>query len=271
MIRLLPQRITTKASRVTILILLFWSPVIIAQDDANTLARELLKEVRDGRPTLESRERLAQIPMNDLIRSLDTDTQKKTFWINVYNAHIQLLLTENPELYRNRDDFFKKNRITIAGQLFSFDLIEHGILRRSQLSWGLGIFGKWFPNSLEKKLRVSKVDYRIHFALNCGAKDCPPVAVYHPQKLETQLEYVSKNFLEKTTQFDSLEKTARVTSLFSWFRGDFGFSDGVTSILRKYGAIPLDATGISVTYAPYDWTLDLGHFLEVPTDHSIRD
>lgn len=29
-----------------------------------------------------------------------------------------------------------------------------------------------------KKLAVSNLDYKIHFALNCGGKICPPIRFY---------------------------------------------------------------------------------------------
>ena len=36
--------------------------------------------------------------------------------------------------------------------------------------------------------------HRIHFALNCGARSCPPIRVYAAAKLEAQLNTAAKAF-----------------------------------------------------------------------------
>ena len=82
---------------------------------------------------------------------------------------MQLYLSKNPELYLKRNPLFGKKIIDIAGKRISLDEIEHGLLRHSKVKWGLGYINNIFPSHFEKMNRVSKVDYRIHFALNCGA------------------------------------------------------------------------------------------------------
>ncbi|MFZ8458418.1 DUF547 domain-containing protein, partial [Staphylococcus aureus] len=86
---------------------------------------------------------------------------------------------------------------------FSYDDIEHGILRKSSIKWSLGYAKKWFPSTKEKLLRVNKVDYRIHFALNCGAKSCPPIAFYDDAKLDAQLDIATKAYLIGSVTYDS--------------------------------------------------------------------
>ena len=78
----------------------------------------------------------------------------------------------------------------------SLDDIEHGILRRSKIKWSEGYFNKLFPSKFEKENRVNKVDYRIHFALNCGARSCPPIAFYDPEKLDKQLDVATMIYLK---------------------------------------------------------------------------
>ncbi len=56
----------------------------------------------------------------------------------------------------------------------SLDEIEHGILWRSKCKLSLGYFNKIFKSRFEKAFRVDKLDYRIHFALNCGAPEMNP-------------------------------------------------------------------------------------------------
>lgn len=196
-----------------------------------------------------------------LAAQLGTDAQKIAFWVNIYNAYIQVILSKNPEKYNDRGTFFKKKQINIAGNILSFADIEHGVIRGSQHEYFLGYLKKPFASNFEKKFRVSQRDYRIHFALNCGAKSCPPLAIYDWTRLSDQLEKSTENYLKKFTAYNDDEKTAYVTSLFSWFRGDFGGIDGIKEILLKFKLIPNKSTRVKTS--TYDWTLDLGNFVEL--------
>ncbi len=228
----------------------------------NRLSENFLSAIKNKQSTKEFRSRLNGLTIEQLEKSLVTDHQKLAFWINIYNAYIQVILTENPELYKDRGSFFKKDQVPIAGSLVSFDKIEHGIIRKSQVSIGLGLVGKWFPDDFEKRLRVENRDYHIHFALNCGAKDCPPVAIYKVDRLEEQFNKGTEKYLKQTSVYDDSKKTVAVTPLFSWFRGDFGSSSGVLNILKKYKIIPA-TEGVDITYKDYDWTLDLGNWIDL--------
>lgn len=231
-----------------------------ASTEYNVLSEQLLEHIKNEMPTTEITDKLAAASFDDLQKSLVTDAQKYAFWVNIYNAYIQLILKEHPEYYEDRGTFFSKEQITIAGHTVAFETIEHGILRKSQWGIGLGYVRKWFPGKFERKLRVNKRDYRIHFALNCGAKDCPPVAIYTPLKVDEQFKKGTARFLQKTTTYT--EDTAKVTALFSWFRGDFGGKSGTKTILEQHQLIPAD-TDIDLEYTNYDWTLDLDNFISL--------
>lgn len=60
-----------------------------------SLSEELLRNVKLGilTDTLESR--LAVIPIEKLFSTLNNDSSRKTFWINIYNAFFQILSTKN--------------------------------------------------------------------------------------------------------------------------------------------------------------------------------
>ena len=117
----------------------------------------------------------------------------------------------------------------------------------------------FYSDEFERKLRVNKRDFRIHFALNCGAKDCPPVAIYTPDRVLQQFEANSIIFLKKTTRFKN-DKTVCITPLFNWFRGDFNGKNGIKKILKRYGLIETTA-GITLEFAGYDWTLKLDNYI----------
>lgn len=232
------------------------------EQDLNEMSEELLLHIKNEKSTTELRAKLYNFPFASLQNALKSDRQKLAFWINIYNAYIQIILSENPALYEDRDTFFKKEQVPIAGRLISFDKIEHGIIRKSQWKLGLGLIGKWFPDEFERELRVEKSDNRIHFALNCGAKDCPPVAIFEPDRLDEQLRKATERYLRKTSTYDPVTREVTITSLFSWFRGDFGLESGIKNILKKYGIIP-STENISLSYKPYDWTLDLDNWKDL--------
>ena len=193
---------------------------------------------------------------------LTTDNEKLAFWVNVYNSYIIHILREHPEYYEKRAKFFSKKFINIGGKMVSFSKIEHGIIRRSQWTYGLGIIKKPFPGKWERKLRVDDRNYKVHFALNCGAKACPPVTVYDPINLEKQLEYQTDKYLKAFTTYDETKNKVSTTPLFSWFRGDFGSKKGIKKILAERGLVPSKKVGLK--FIDYDWTLDLDNFMETP-------
>ncbi len=202
---------------------------------------------------------LSALSFDDLKANLISDNQKKAFWINLYNGYTQAALKQNAAQYKSRNAFFKKKSIDVAGQIFSLDDIEHGILRRSKIKWSLGHLNKLFPSKKEKSLRVEKLDYRIHFALNCGAKSCPPIAFYNDETLDAQLDLATTAYLTGEAEYDSTANTIRLPKLMSWFRADFGGKKGMIKILRQHGIIAADAKP-KISFKAYDWTLTLNNY-----------
>ncbi len=220
------------------------------------LSQQILLAVKTGEPS-DTLEQLLQVTsFIQLKEQLKTDDEKKAFWLNIYNAYTQLLLQKNPEAYQQRNKFFKAKQILIAGKSFSLDLIEHGLLRRSQWKLGLGYISKPFPSTLEKKLRIEKEDYRIHFALNCGAKSCPPIAFYDTDKIEQQLTLAEKVFINNECSYDDDANIAEVSKIFSWFRGDFHGKKGIIALMRKHRVVTGD-TKPGLKFKPYNWSLAL--------------
>ncbi len=230
------------------------------QTDYIECSRELLSNIKNGKETKAQIEILSTTNLEDLTGQLKTDNQKKAFWINVYNAYIQKILSEQPELFNadTRGQFFSEPRIKIAGELLSFDDIEHGIIRKSRIKWSLGYLKKWFNPKWERKLRVNEVDWRIHFALNCGAISCPPIAIYSAERLDEELDLMATAYLTEHSTYDDATQTVKTTALMSWFRGDFGGKSGAKEILHSYGITPEVAE--TIEFKSYDWTLSLGNY-----------
>ena len=202
---------------------------------------------------------LQNLNYNELLTGLKTDDDKKAFWINLYNAYTNASLHANPDQYKNRSAFFKNKNIIVAGKTFSLDKIEHGILRRSKIKWSLGYFSKLFPDKTEKDLRVDKLDYRIHFALTCGAKSCPPIAFYNPENLNTQLDVATKAYLTGEAEFDKEKNNLYLPALLNWFRRDFGGKKKIIGLIKKLNIIPVESKP-KIKFKKYDWSLYLDNF-----------
>ena len=196
---------------------------------ANQLSEELLLTVKKQQHTGVVIDNISKISLNQLYTELRGDKQKKAFWINCYNAFFQILRKEKNLI---RPKIYTEQLITIANNKFSLDDIEHGILRRYRLKISMGYLPNLFASGLIKKLAVSELDYRIHFALNCGAKSCPPIAFYTNQNLDQQLELATRSFLESETKVFKDTKEIHITKLFQWYLADFGGKRGIQKILQ---------------------------------------
>ena len=199
---------------------------------------------------------MANVSLPELITTLADDDRKKAFWLNIYNAYYQILRTEKK---MGKPDIYRKRSFTIAGELFSLDDVEHGILRKFRYKYSLGYLSNPFTSKLIKDLAVDKLDYRIHFALNCGAKSCPPIAFYKVKNINNQLDLATQSFLEGDTDFDEDNKVVHTTALFQWFAGDFGGKKGIREIYLKQ--LDKDISGYSIKYKKYSWEDDLGNFV----------
>ena len=202
---------------------------------------------------------LKDLNYNELVNNLKGDDDKKAFWINLYNAYTNYSLHKNPDQYKSRNNFFRNRNIVVGGKPFSLDNIEHGILRRSKIKWSLGYLSKLFPGKTEKQLRVTNLDYRIHFALNCGAKSCPPIAFYNPENLNAQLDVATNAYLSEEAVYSKETNILQLPTLISWFRRDFGGKKNVVALLKQKNIIGASVQP-KIKFKKYDWSLYLNNF-----------
>ncbi len=231
------------------------TPIVKANDNnLLQLSQNFLLAVKSNEDVRMLKTQLASLPSDTLLNYLKSNDEKIAFWLNMYNAFTNETLKTNPDQYKNRKAFFKNKFITIAGKLMSLDDIEHGILRRSKHKLSMGYFNKWFKSDFEKQHRVAKLDWRIHFALNCGAKSCPPIAFYTAHNLNTELELATKNYLTGESEWNANADVVKVPILFSWFRKDFGGKKQIIPILQKYNIVGA-GNSPKVKFKKYDWNL----------------
>jgi hypothetical protein len=113
-----------------------------------------------------------------------------------------------------------------------------------------------------KILRPRFKDPRVHFAVNCASKGCPPLRSepYYGSTLEQQLDEVTRGFINDQGRNRLEDQTLYVSRIFKWFSKDF--DNDVVGFFAKYAESDLKerliAGGgkIRVTYLDYDWSLN---------------
>ena len=178
--------------------------------DHSLFTKVLKKHVKDGSvnyTSLMSDKRLgvyiSQIQKTD-VSSLSKN-ERMPFWINTYNAFMLKFVI---------DKWPVKSVMDIAGgKVWDQRWIE---IKDK----------KYTLNQIENKIVRPMGDARIHFALVCAAKGCPPLRseAYSASKLDAQLNDQGKAFLRvgNGQSFDANKKQAAVSRLFKWYAGDFG-------------------------------------------------
>ena len=192
----------------------------------------------------------------EALKGLETDNVKKAFWINIYNSFFLLLAKKGI----SRKDLFSARAIDIAGILWTLDEIEHGILRKNKIKISFGYLSNPFGKRRFKQYMLQKQDFRIHFALNCGVKGCPPIAFYAHDKIDQQLELATASFLELDSILDHENKIMRVSRLFYWYHADFGGSKGIRKIHSQH--LETDFARYTIKFRSYDFTEALDNFAD---------
>lgn len=189
---------------------------------------------------------------------LKTKNEALAFWINSYNFYmIHNILQKGFESgklkikgvkdlgnFFNPYKVFKKEINQIGGKEMSLDQIEKGTL-----------LGKIYKKKGWK-------DARIHFAVNCASKGCPPLIakVYTAVTLDKTLDENIQTALKTPRHLKINGKTLYLTHLFKWYEQDFiEHSGSVKEFIYKYVSKEVqnqvDKTK-SIEYIEYDWNLN---------------
>jgi hypothetical protein len=130
------------------------------------------------------------------LHSLRERNQKLAFWINIYNTvviHgvIELGLEKS---VKELPAFFNRVTYEIGGFRFSLNEMEHGILRGNRRH-PYGLLKPFLRKDPRMKFTITPLDPRIHFALVCGARSCPPIAFYEAERIDSQLQLAAESFI----------------------------------------------------------------------------
>lgn len=204
---------------------------------------------------------------------MDLNT-KTAFVINLYNLMIKYAQVKVgiPSTNLKRIAFFTKVKVNIGGEIFSFHDLENGILRANALPpYAL----KKVFSSDDKRLRliVNKVDPRIHFGLNCGARSCPPVKKFSATDLHEELRIVALAFCEQDVTLDEKSNTLHCSTIFKWYSKDFAPStyklpQAILHFLNPKGEKReilermMKKGSVKVKFMAYDWGSNVSHSKE---------
>ena len=167
------------------------------------------------------------------------------FYVNAYNAWtIKLILSAYPGIKSIKDlgNIFKspweKEIVRINGRVLSLDDIEHEILR------------------------AQFKDPRVHFAVNCASKSCPPLIPepYRGSTLSRQLDNATRAFINDPKSNYLKGNQLYVSRIFKWFSEDF--NDDVVGFFLKYAEgnfkkeLEAQKDKVKIVYLDYDWSLN---------------
>jgi hypothetical protein len=168
------------------------------------------------------------------VQELWSRVEKIAYWINAYNAFtIKLILDNYP-----------------TKSILNFDGGKTWDVRRIRLN-----DKKYSLNNIENDiLRPQFKDPRIHFAINCAARSCPPLwnHAFTPENLSAALEARTSAFINDK-KYNTLASTrAQISKIFDWYRTDFG---DLKKFLNKYSDTKLKNTA-AVEFNEYNWDLN---------------
>lgn len=169
-----------------------------------------------------------------------TPAETKAALINAYNALTVRWVTRHypiPSIWRTRHPFTEP-RHRVNGSAVSLD-------------------------ELETRLRQGG-DPRIHAALVCAARSCPPLRreAYEAGRLDAQLDDNTRKWLAnpELNEFHPDKRQAEVSEIFEWYRADFENNGGtVAGFLAQYGppqAVFLRTAGTKIRNRKYRWNLN---------------
>lgn len=164
----------------------------------------------------------------------DSKDDQLAYWINLYNIGTISLIIDNYPVKSIKD--------IAAGKPWDKDFIKVGSKTYSL-------------NDIENKIiRPTFKDARIHFAVNCGAKSCPPLlnTAYMGSSLNSQLDKQAKAFINDKSSNTISASSYKISRIFDWYSVDFG---DLITFINKYSSTNI-GKGATKSFNEYNWTLN---------------
>jgi len=200
------------------------------------------------------------------LRSLRERNKKLAFWINIYNTAvihgvIELGIEKSVKEFSG---YFDRVTYEIGGFRFSLNEMEHGILRGNRRA-PYGLLKPFREKDPRMEFGIFPLDPRIHFALVCGARSCPPIGFYEAEQIDFQLQLATESFVNSLqVKILPQEGIVLIPKIFKWYKADFGGSDAtLIDLLLKFldegeqkTFLQQNRNKIQIRYQPYDWNLN---------------
>jgi hypothetical protein len=187
---------------------------------------------------------------------------RMAFWINAYNLFTLRVIVDHYPIrgswfsltprnsIRQIDGVWTKLEWRAAGRTITLDGIEHGLLRPE--------FG----------------DPRVHMAINCASKSCPPLRAepYVGADLDRQLDDAARGYLASAEGSQVTGGRLYVSQIFEWYGSDFvkqyatpqpesepEIDRAIRGFVERYGPAEAAAAaraGAKIRFLDYDWSLN---------------
>jgi hypothetical protein len=188
-------------------------------------------------------EQLAALPIDTYNR-----TEQMAYWINLYNALTVRLVLDHYPIASIRD--INESQRPLSGGPWDEELIK---VNGTPVS---------LNDIMHRILRPIWQDPRIHYAISCAAIGCPNLQPepYQGDRLDHQLSKAAMAYVNDPRCINFENDQLGLSSLFRWYRADFGGSDSavinhlmayaeprLAMNLQKYDQIAVD---------DFDWRLN---------------
>jgi hypothetical protein len=165
--------------------------------------------------------------------------EKKAFYINAYNVFaIETILANPGKKITDIGGAFNREKHRVGGEMLTLDDIEN-------------------------RLRDMK-DARIHFAIVCASKSCPPLAAhaYTAAGLNETLDRQGRAFVNDPTKnvIDRAKGRVALSKIFHWDRKEFERDGGtLMKFVSRYGGDAATVSWLAAypkdpEFLDYDWS-----------------
>lgn len=175
------------------------------------------------------------------------ESRQIAYLINLYNAEtLQLIIDHYPVASIKKIGSLLKGPwdqpvVRLFGEMITLGHLEHEILRKRYK------------------------EPRIHFALVCAAKGCPPLRAepYAAGMLDRQLDDQGRRFMRNAAK-NRLDRNSGVlflSPIFDWFKKDFTDKAGslqafIAPYLSETDVRFLTENDVKIRFTDYDWSLN---------------
>jgi len=164
--------------------------------------------------------------------------ERIALYLNAYNATVLCAVAQRykPGYRPDADSFrlFDEPLVRLHGKTMSLNDLEH------------------------RELRSHFDEPRVHAALVCAARSCPPLLprAYTGADLDRTLDENMRRFVRDPArnEIDLAARTLRLSRIFEWYIRDFGGPERLAAYVERYAG--RDVAGFAVEFLPYSWELN---------------